>query len=292
VAEFSQGILANTHCCVLDSSSRMSNRGLHNFISDIRNATSKEEERIRVGQELANIRFKFTTSANLNSSQKTKYIRKLCYISMLGYEVDLGHLEIISLLSSTKFQEKSVGYMAVSILPIFKPNDSLTILAVNSMKNDLVGNLYFGTTLALCALANIGVGSNFAGVFCAEVQNLILHPNNQFANLDRALSPEEEKAIECSIRKKAILCLLHLYRTNPAAINVSAWVDQFPILLANRDLGVLTSAISLLLSFTAGNPVQCQRAIPCVVDILKRLIERVKFLETTFITASRVLGFW
>lgn len=246
-------------------------RGLQNFISDIRNAPTKEEERIRVDQELANIRLKFTTSANLNSYQKKKYIWKLCYIYMLGYEVDFGHLEIISLLSSTKFQEKSVGYMAVSLL--LKPGDELMTLVVNSMRNDIVGNLYFGTTLALCAIANIG-GNDLAESVCADVQKLILNPNtnSQFVNPNLVRPPEEEKAIKCSIRKKAILCLLRLYRTNPESVDVSDWVDQFGILLADRDIGVLTSALSLLLSFTSADPAQFEGAIPYVVDILKRLI--------------------
>ena len=47
-------------------------RGLHNFILDIRNAPSKEDERIRVDKELANIRGKFSSSSTLNSYQKKK----------------------------------------------------------------------------------------------------------------------------------------------------------------------------------------------------------------------------
>jgi len=36
---------------------------------------------------------------------------KLVYIHMLGYDVDFGHMEIISLLTSTKYTEKLVGYV-------------------------------------------------------------------------------------------------------------------------------------------------------------------------------------
>ena len=49
-------------------------RGLHNFISEIRNAKSKEDENQRVDKELANIRAKFSTPANLSSYDKKKYI--------------------------------------------------------------------------------------------------------------------------------------------------------------------------------------------------------------------------
>ena len=135
-------------------------RGLHNFISEIRNAKSKDEERSRVDQELANIRQKFSATANLSSYQKKKYVWKMCYIYMLGYDIDFGHLEFISLLSSTKFQEKSVGYMAFSMM--LKPGDELMTLVVNSMRNDVVGQLHHGQTLALSAISNIG---EFSSIF-------------------------------------------------------------------------------------------------------------------------------
>mgnify|MGYP003388607063 CR=1 FL=1 len=58
-------------------------RGLHNFIAEIRNCNSKDEERMRVDKELANIRSKFAASG-LSSYQKKKYVWKMCYIYMLG----------------------------------------------------------------------------------------------------------------------------------------------------------------------------------------------------------------
>lgn len=61
---------------------------------------------------------------------------------MLGYEVDFGHMEIIALISSGKFSEKNVGYVAVSLL--MKSEDEMMTLVVNSVRNDLVShNNYF-----------------------------------------------------------------------------------------------------------------------------------------------------
>ena len=60
-------------------------RGLSNFISEIRACKNKQDERIRVDAELGNIRNKFSTTAALTSYQKKKYVWKLCYIHMLGY---------------------------------------------------------------------------------------------------------------------------------------------------------------------------------------------------------------
>jgi hypothetical protein len=37
---------------------------------------------------------------------RKKYITKLLYIYMLGYEIEFGHMEAIELLSSSKYSEK------------------------------------------------------------------------------------------------------------------------------------------------------------------------------------------
>ena len=207
-------------------------RGLHNFISEIRAAVSKDDERSRVDKELANIRHKFSATANLSSYQKKKYVWKMCYISMLGYDVDFGHMEFISLLSSTKFQEKSVGYMAVSLL--LRPTDEMMTLVVNSMRNDIVGPYHHGKTLALAALANIG-GVDLAEALSADVQRLITAPIEQ--NQHSGLRPEGYESNRTLLSKKAALCLLRLFRTNPECVELSDWVLRFEVLLGDRDIG-------------------------------------------------------
>jgi AP-2 complex subunit alpha len=47
-------------------------RGLQNFISDLRNAPSKEIEQQRVDKELANIRQKFANPAKLDAYGRKK----------------------------------------------------------------------------------------------------------------------------------------------------------------------------------------------------------------------------
>jgi hypothetical protein len=44
-------------------------RGLQNFITDIRNCTSREAEQQRIDKELANIRSKFASSSSLTPYQ-------------------------------------------------------------------------------------------------------------------------------------------------------------------------------------------------------------------------------
>ena len=49
----------------------MQARGLTVFISDLRNCTSPEQEKKRVEKEMAHIRSKFTSDANMNGARKT-----------------------------------------------------------------------------------------------------------------------------------------------------------------------------------------------------------------------------
>ncbi|KAF8531803.1 adaptin N terminal region-domain-containing protein [Trichophaea hybrida] len=71
-------------------------RGLVQFIADLRNARARELEEKRINKELANIRF-------------------LLYIYILGWNVDFGHLEAVNLVSATKYSEKQIGYLAVTL---------------------------------------------------------------------------------------------------------------------------------------------------------------------------------
>jgi len=246
-------------------------RGLHNFILDIRNAPNKEEERVRVDKELANIRAKFSSSSTLNSYQKKKYVWKMCYIFMLGYEVDFGHMEIISLLSSSKFQEKSVGYMGVSLL--LQPGDEMMTLVINSMRNDIVGHLHYGTTLALATVANMG-GDNLAEALSADVSRLVLTPVGElphFRNVE-GIKIDDLIGRKSAIKKKSLLCLLRLFRTNPECVDLHDWSDNMKKLLDDKDIGCVNSAMSLLLGFSNADQGAFESAVPLVINVLTRLV--------------------
>lgn len=45
---------------------------------------------------------------DLDGYNKKKYIWKLLYCHLLGYEVEFGHMEAINLVTSTKYSEKAV----------------------------------------------------------------------------------------------------------------------------------------------------------------------------------------
>ena len=250
-------------------------RGLHNFISEIRNVKSKEEERERVNKELGNIRSKFSTASSLTSYQKKKYVWKLCYVYMLGYEVDFGHVEFISLLGAQHYTEKSVGYMAVALL--LKPGDRLLDLVVNSVRNDLHSNQMFAKTLALSAIANVG-GNEFAETLAQDVAKMITVPLDTGGSfLPPADANPKAEAAEIhrnrsALIKKTCLCLLRMYRTNPDCLHPDNWVSYCCKLIEDQDLGVVTSAMSLVLGLTSHNVHIFEPLVPYVLELFRRLL--------------------
>jgi AP-2 complex subunit alpha len=85
----------------------MAMRGLNVFISDLRNCRTREQETLRINKELANIRSKFK-DVNLNGYHKKKYVAKLAFMFILGYDVDFGHSEAINLIACSSYSEKSI----------------------------------------------------------------------------------------------------------------------------------------------------------------------------------------
>lgn len=249
-------------------------RGLQNFISDLRNAKSKEEESNRVERELAKIRRKFaaglkgaadTSNTSLSSYQRKKYVWKLVYIHVLGYEVDFGHAEVLTLVKSNKFSEKTVGYVALSLLLV--SSDPLMLNAVKTIREDLVNgtvkkssvsgsgsNNDTAQSLALCSIANI------AGLELIQA----LHVEVQHNLVSKTSSP--------NVKKKSALCLLRLARTSPNLFAGREFAPHIAQLLQDRHLGVLTSTMSLLNGLAGQHPTEYESLIPYVVHILGMLV--------------------
>ncbi|XP_031500109.1 AP-2 complex subunit alpha-2-like [Nymphaea colorata] len=226
-------------------------RGLSVFISDIRNCQNKEQERQRVDKELGNIRTRFKNEKGLTPYEKKKYVWKMLYIYMLGYDVDFGHMEAVSLISAPKYPEKQVGYIVTSCL--LNENHDFLRLVINTVRNDIIGRNETFQCLALTMVGNIG-GREFAESLAPDVQKLLI-----------------SSSCRPLVRKKAALCLLRLYRKNPDVVNVDGWSDRMTQLLDERDLGVLTSVMSLLVALVANSHEAYWSCLPKCVKVLERL---------------------
>lgn len=225
-------------------------KGLVRFIADLRNARARDLETKRINQELANIRLKFK-DANLSGYQKKKYICKLVYIYILGYDVNFGHLESISLISSNTFSEKQIGYLAVSVL--LNEKSEMLHLVINSIQKDLNDlNDYF-TCLALNCVATVG-GTTMCDALANDVFKLLISPTSQDF-----------------VRKKAALTVLRLYRKDPKIIPPSK-ADRIVALLDDTSFGVATSAASLVIALVQDDPESYKLSYSKVVRRLQQLV--------------------
>lgn len=260
------------------SSSSNNMRGLVSYIAALRQARHREAEEKVVRQEMAHIRNQFR--GTLNGYQKKKYLSKVsnsgCILScekcaqshqifpsslrawqivftyILGYPVDIGHMEAVNLIASSKYSEKQIGYLALTLL--MHENSDLVRLVVNSIRKDLDDLNEVHNCLALHAIANIG-GEEMAETLAPDVHRLLISPTSK-----------------SFVKKKAALTLLRLYRKNPEAIPIDEWAPRIVAIMDDDDLGVATAVASLVMTLAQDLPEAFVIAYPKAVDRLAKIV--------------------
>ncbi|KOS22064.1 AP-2 complex subunit alpha-2 [Escovopsis weberi] len=232
------------------SSSSANMRGLVQFIADLRNARARELEEKRINKELANIRQKFK-DGSLSGYHKKKYVCKLLYIYILGWDVDFGHLEAVNLISATKYSEKQIGYLAMTLF--LHEKHELLHLVVNSIRKDLLDNYELFNCLALHAIANVG-GREMGEALSSEVHRLLISPTSK-----------------SFVKKKAALTLLRLYRKHPDIVSPQ-WSERIIHLMDDDDLGVALSVTSLVMTLAQDDLEQYKGAYAKAAARLKRIL--------------------
>ena len=92
---------------------------------------------------------------------------------ILGYNIEFGHFEALSLMSSNKFSEKQIGYLAVTLL--LHENHDFIHLIINSIQKDLSDLNEVNNCLALHAIANIA-GREMGESLSSDVHRLLVAP--------------------------------------------------------------------------------------------------------------------
>ncbi|KAK0198313.1 adaptin N terminal region-domain-containing protein [Armillaria mellea] len=234
-------------------------RGLTQFIADIRGARVRDLEEKRINKEMANIRKKFK-EGNLDGYQKKKYVAKIIFTYILGYKVDIGHMEAVNLISSSKYSEKQIGYLAVTLL--MHENSDFLRLVVNSIRKDLHGNNEIDNCLALHAIANVG-GSEMAEALSVDVHRLLISPTSQ-----------------SFVKKKAALTLLRLYRKHPDVIPAAEWALRIISIMDDEDLGVVICVTSLVMAMAQDHLDPFAVCYTKAVDRLQRLVIEHEYSAT------------
>jgi AP-2 complex subunit alpha len=90
------------------------------------------------------------------------------------------------------------------------------------MRNDIVGRVNYGQSLALAAIANIG-GIDLSEALVSDVQRLVLESDSSAIAYLGGVDDARNKSF---LIKKACLCLLRLWRNNIHCLDLSDWVSR------------------------------------------------------------------
>lgn len=196
---------------------------LRELIRNIRACKTAAEERSVIAKECALIRTAFKEEDN---TYRHRNVAKLLFMNMLGYPTHFGQIECLKLIASHKFSNKRIGYLGLTIL--LDENTDILMLVTNSIKNDLKSSNQYINGIALCALGNIANGE-MCSALCHEILEM-LNGNNPY------------------IKKKAAMCAIRILKKTYDLEEL--FVDKIPQLLEDKNHGVLSAGISLMLVLT------------------------------------------
>ncbi|KAM9905645.1 hypothetical protein OXX69_007102, partial [Metschnikowia pulcherrima] len=125
---------------------------LKSFVKAVRKAKTIADERTVVRKESAAIRTSFR-DPNLDQTTRRISISKLLYLYILGEKTHFGQVECLKLLSSPRFADKRLGYLACMLL--LDENQEVLTLLTNSLDNDMQHQNTFIVGLALTCLGNV-----------------------------------------------------------------------------------------------------------------------------------------
>lgn len=161
---------------------------------------------------------------------KATAILKLTYLEMYGFDMSWCNFHILEIMSSTKFQQKRIGYLAA--MQSLKNEPELLILATNQFKKDLGSHNHVDVGLALSGIATI-VSPPLAKDILDDVVMKLSHSKPY-------------------IRKKAVLALFKVFLQYPDSLRST--LPRVIEKLDDPDVAVVSSTITIICEISKKNP--------------------------------------
>ncbi|RCK64349.1 AP-3 complex subunit delta [Candida viswanathii] len=157
-------------------------------------------------------------------------ILKLAYLEMYGFDMSWCNFQILEVMSSSKFQQKRIGYLAA--IQSFKNEQDLLILATNQFKKDLNSHNHVDIGLALSGIATI-VTPNLAKDINDDVLMKLNHSKPY-------------------VRKKAILAMYKIFLQYPESLrlNFNRVIEK----LDDSDVAVVSATVNVICEISKKNP--------------------------------------
>lgn len=225
----------------------MSNRGLHNFLTEIYSGSTKQDIDIRINVELAKIKKAFF-SPKLSPYNRKKYITKLCFIVLSGVQVCFGLPQIIDLIDSKKISAQRIGWMAAVIICGNDSNqvNELMPLIKRHLSDSKNEN---GINFTLSAISSIG-SPELAESFGPTIAEIAL--STSFSDFTR---------------KKALLSLASFYRCSQLQL-IDTIAGRLMPLLCDPSYGMRLSVSHLFHTIQIYQPSSIYGIFPQILEIL------------------------
>lgn len=204
-------------------------KSLSDLIKGIRSHSKESAESLLTFLDSAIVECKNELSTT-DLETKAMAILKLAYLEMYGFEMSWCNFQILEVMSSNKFQQKRIGYLAA--IQSFKNEQDLLILATNQFKKDLNSHNPIEIGLALSGIATI------------------VTPNlSKDINDDVLIKLNHSKPY---IRKKAILAMYKIFLQYPDSLrmNFNRVIDK----LDDSDIAVVSATINVICEISKKNP--------------------------------------
>ncbi|KAK9453464.1 adaptin N terminal region-domain-containing protein [Dipodascopsis uninucleata] len=175
---------------------------------------------------------------------KTMAVMKLAYLQMLGYDMAWASFNVLEVMSSSKFSQKRIGYLAA--MQSFGADTDVLMLTTNMLKKDLSSANHLDVAIAISGISNI-VSPSLARDLSDDLLKMINHSRPY-------------------VRKKAVLVMYKIFLQFPEALRSS-----FPRLrekLEDPEISVVSATVNVICELAKKHPKNYLPLAPQLFNIL------------------------
>lgn len=175
---------------------------------------------------------------------KTMAVLKLAYLEMYGFDMSWANFHVLEVMSSSKFQQKRVGYLAA--FQGFRNDNDVLMLTTNLLKKDLNSSKSVEVGVALSGISSI-VTTPLASDITDDVIKMLNHSKPY-------------------IRKKAILTMYKVFLKYPEAIRTH--LPRIFDKLDDEDKSVVTATVTVICELSKKTPKILVNLAPQLYELL------------------------
>lgn len=194
-------------------------KSLHDLIRGIRASKDPTARETFLRDALADCR---NEVRNPDMEIKTMAILKLTYLEMYGFDMSWSSFHVLEVMSSSRFQQKRVGYLAA--IQSFRSDTDVLMLTTNLLKKDLASAHHLEVAVALSGVSSI-VTTSLAQDISDDIVKMLNHSKPY-------------------IRKKAVLAMYRVFLQYPEAFKSS--FQRLKDKLEDPDPSVVSATVNVI----------------------------------------------